>query len=85
MTPKGDDVLSFHLGQVIVLGFKQGYQVPVITETSKSVSLRETVQRMTVPSQLRKVAMDENTHVLVRILQRHRTNLFIYVHICGRG
>ena len=45
MMPKGDAVLSFHLGQVTVFSFEQGYQVPFITDTSKSVNLRESIKK----------------------------------------
>lgn len=46
MTPKGDEVLSFHLGQVIMFSFEQGYQVPFITDTSKSANLRRSIKKI---------------------------------------
>lgn len=46
MTPKGDEVLSFHLGQVIMFSFEQGYQVPFIIDTSKSANLRESIKKI---------------------------------------
>ena len=54
MMPKGDAVLSFHLGQVTVFSFEQGYQVPFITDTSKSVNLRESIKKITKTIQLKK-------------------------------